>query len=407
MSKYKETEIGLIPTDWNIYSLNKYIKKDRGICYGVVQPGFHDANGIPVIRVNNVRNGRITADDVLKVSPEIEAKYKRSRLEGNEILITLVGNVGEIAIVDPIYKDWNVARAVGVLPIDKSIDRNWLKYWLQSSQVTQYINSHCNTTVQITLNLGDVSNLPILEPSIEEQKRIADILSCLDAKIDNLRQQNETLEEIARSIFKHWFTDFEFPNADGKPYKSSGGAMVRSDLGDIPEGWRVGKLENVTKISTGKSLKRHEFEHEGIYPVLGANGEMGRTDKFLTESESILTGRVGTLGTVNINYQKAWISDNVIIFDPVLNSFYYVYFVLKNTNIKNLNRGSTQPLITQGDLKMVDILMPDIELIKKLEITCRKVFNKKRLNEQQIQTLTKTRDALLPKLMSGQLRVKE
>jgi type I restriction enzyme, S subunit len=431
MSKYKETEIGLIPTDWNVYSLNKYIKKDRGICYGVVQPGFHDANGIPVIRVNNVRNGRITADDVLKVSPEIEAKYKRSRLEGNEILITLVGNVGEIAIVDPIYKDWNVARAVGVLPIDKSIDRNWLKYWLQSSQVTQYINSHCNTTVQITLNLGDVSNLPILEPSIEEQKRISDILSCLDAKIDNLRRQNETLEEIARSIFKHWFIDFEFPNPDGKPYKSSGGEMVRSDLGDIPECWQVSTIGSEVETVGGGTPSTTEpsyWENGDIAwysptdltrskTLFSIDSEKKITKTGLQKSSAklfpkyslLLTSRA-TIGEVTISTKDASTNQGFITIIP--NEKFSIHFLhgwllTKIGIIKLLASGSTFPEISKSSFRGLDFLIPLAEVLEKYDLILNPIYKRVENNIFQIQTLTKTRDALLPKLMSGQLRVNE
>ncbi|MBE9239247.1 restriction endonuclease subunit S [Anabaena aphanizomenioides LEGE 00250] len=147
MSEWRETEIGLIPKDWIIKTLDKYVQKNRGICYGIVQPGFHEENGIPIIRVNNLRDGRISSDDILKVSYEIESKYSRSRLQGNEILISLVGNVGEIVIVNPQYRGWNVARAVGVVPLNDNIDKKWLKYWLQSSQIQHYIKIHCNTEV--------------------------------------------------------------------------------------------------------------------------------------------------------------------------------------------------------------------------------------------------------------------
>ena len=105
-----------------------------------------------------------------------------------------------------------------------------------------------------SLNRNYIHPLPINAPGYEEQKRIAAVLTCLDRKISNLRQQNETLESIAQTLFKHWFVDFEFPNEDGKPYKSSGGAMVRSDLGDIPVGWEVGKLGDVVDVKSSKSI---------------------------------------------------------------------------------------------------------------------------------------------------------
>ena len=120
---------------------------------------------------------------------------------------------------------------------------------LTTEQYTQYLtqvaNSHTSTYPSFNPEVIENSILSI--PDYPEQKQIADVLYCLDVKIENLRRQNETLEQIARSLFKHWFIDFEFPNAIGKPYKSSGGAMFASELGDIPEGWKVGKLGDIGK----------------------------------------------------------------------------------------------------------------------------------------------------------------
>ena len=108
------------------------------------------------------------------------------------------------------------------------------------------------------LTKSDLENLLILVPSLEEQKSVADVLSSLDRKISNLRQQNETLERTAQTLFKHWFVDFEFPNEDGKPYKSSGGEMVRSELGEIPIGWYLLELDNV---ATNYS-ETHRFQNK-------------------------------------------------------------------------------------------------------------------------------------------------
>ncbi|MBE9002015.1 restriction endonuclease subunit S [Nostoc sp. LEGE 12447] len=428
MSEWKETEIGLIPEEWNIYTLSKYIKQKRGICYGVVQPGFHDENGLPIIRVNNIKNGRIITDEVLKISPDIESKYKRSRLEGDEILITLVGNVGEVAIVDSRYKNWNVARAVGVLPIDKNIDKNWLKYWLQSSQVQQYINSHCNTTVQITFNLGDVCNLPILDPPLVEQKRIADVLSCLDAKIENLRRQNETLEAIAQTLFKHWFIDFEFPNADGKPYKSSGGAMIPSELGDIPEGWRVGKLEELITVNPRESIKNGEIVKYVDMKALSTSSmeitgyvtrEFTSGSKF--RNQDTLLARItpclenGKTAFVSIldNEEVAFGSTEFIVLRAKQNCCpEYVYPLARSAYfrdfaVKNMTGSSGRQRIPNDVIANYKLSIPDIKTIKSYQNLCRPLFLKTSSNQKQIQTLTKTRDALLPKLISGQLRIKE
>jgi type I restriction enzyme, S subunit len=122
------------------------------------------------------------------------------------------------------------------------------------------INPFITGAAQPKLNLENLLSIPIFMPEREERIRLTKIIHSLTNKIDNLRRQNETLEEIARSIFKHWFIDFEFPNPDGKPYKSSGGAMIRSDLGDIPEGWGVGKLGDVVSVNS-QSIDKNYPHH--------------------------------------------------------------------------------------------------------------------------------------------------
>jgi type I restriction enzyme, S subunit len=436
MSEWQGTEIGSIPPEWDIKTLDQYIQDGRSICYGVVQPGFHDENGIPIIRVNNLKDGRINSDDVLKVSADIESKYSRSRLKGGELLVSLVGNVGEIVIVDSQYEGWNIARAVGVIPVDDNIDREWLKYWLQSSQVKHYINTHCNTTVQITLNLKDVSELPILEPPLEEQKLISKIPSILDRKISNLRQQNETLEQIAQTLFKHWFVDFEFPNEDGKPYKSSGGKMERSELGDIPEGWDTGILDDILNLIIdyrGKTPKKlgSDWSLSGI-PALSAknvkDGQIVRED---------------SMNFVDEDLYRKWMKDELQKGDVLLTSeaplgelFYlandrkyvlsqrlfalrtkqgfcstYLYFWLKSPQgqflLERRATGSTVEGIRQVELRKVEIIIPDSDVLEKATQIWLATLKKNENNNRQIQTLTEIRDRLLPKLMSGQLRIPE
>ncbi len=139
--------------------------------------------------------------------------------------------------------------------------------------------------------------------------------------------------------------------------------------------------------------------------MVGANGELGKTDDYLLEDKFLLTGRVGTLGAVNISYGKKWYSDNVLIMKPY-SYFYYAYFILRMIDMNSLNRGSTQPLITQTDLKNYLSLIPDEDTLNLFEDVISHLFEKVFLNKEQIQTLAQTRDTLLPKLMSGQLEIK-
>jgi len=430
MSEWEGTEIGLIPTDWKIKTLDKYIQKGRSICYGVVQPGFHDEEGIPIIRVNNLKDGRIVPNDILKVSAGIESQYSRSRLKGGEILISLVGNVGEIVIVGPQYEGWNIARAVGVIPVNEEIDKAWLKYWLQSPQIKHYISTHCNTTVQITLNLKDVAELPIVEPSLKEQKLISSIPSVLDRKIENLRQQNETLEQIAQTLFKHWFVDFEFPNADGKPYKSSGGAMEPSELGDIPAGWRVGAMEDVIEVRDGthdsprqthegfhlitsKHLKKEGIDFESAY-LISESDYIEVNKRSRVETYDILLSMIGTVGLLYfvMDRQIKFAIKNIGLFKASHNLDFaeYIFLFLSSdygkTYFKARLAGTTQSYLTLGSLREMSLIMPDQKILLEFRQVVQSLFKKTHTNNQHIHTLTRTRDVLLPKLMSGQIRVR-
>ena len=155
--------------EWEVVALGRLIEPDRGISYGIVQPGFPVPAGVPIVRVSDVRDGRITTTDPLRVTPVIEAAYSRTRLKGGELLLTLVGTVGETAIVPESLAGWNTARAVAVIPVRKEIGSYWVQIALRTPAVREIIHSRLNTTVQATLNLRDVAQLPIILPPRAEQ----------------------------------------------------------------------------------------------------------------------------------------------------------------------------------------------------------------------------------------------
>ena len=240
------------------------------------------------------------------------------------------------------------------------------------------------------LTKSDIEGLNMLFPEdILEQQAIASILTTFDDKIELLQAQNQTLEATAQTIFKEWFGKYQ--------------------IGDeLPEGWREGSYQEIVDLSSGKGVKKSEYVDDGKYDIIGANGSLGKLDKFLIDEKIIVTGRVGTLGTVFIINKPAWISDNVLISKPKKNYlFHFTYFTLKGFNFTALNTGSTQPLITQGDLKYVEIIIPNETVLQSFEKVSSKLFEKVEDNINQIKTLQQTRNALLPKLMSGKLRVDE
>jgi len=174
---------------------------------------------------------------------------------------------------------------------------------------------------------------------------------------------------------------------------------------DADEGWEEVPLGALFEISSGKGLKKEQFIENGIYPVLGANGLIGKTDNFLYDEKLIYTGRVGTLGNVFIiENEKVWLSDNTLVIRPH-KYFYSVYFILKYSRLEEYNVGSTQPLIRQSDIKEIEFALPSEAVMNNFEIKADVLFSKIKANQRQVRTLEKLRDTLLPKLMSGEVRI--
>ena len=249
------------------------------------------------------------------------------------------------------------------------------------------------------IEIEGLKNLNISLPPLSEQKRIANILSSFDNKIEILKKENKILEDIAENIFKEWFVKYNFPNKDGKPYRDSNGKMIDSELGPIPDGWRVGKLGEIVDVTSGKALPKDDLKSNGQYPLLGANGEIGRTDKYLLNETVIYTGRVGTLGNVFLYDAPAWYSDNTLIISPTQSFLYYIFFVLQRQQLEKLDRGSTQPLITQTDLKNILVVIPDANILQTFAQIVDTTYNKTVKNKKVVSFCSSVKETLLINMM--------
>ncbi|WP_313630513.1 restriction endonuclease subunit S [Enterococcus devriesei] len=244
-------------------------------------------------------------------------------------------------------------------------------------------------------------------PSISIQKKVLSILDSIDSKIELNNQIISNLEELASTLFKRWFVDFEFPDENGNPYKSSGGKMVDSELGEIPEGWEINPLSSIAKITSGKrpDVKKTNPDKDNIIPIVGASKIMGYTNQVLENGSIITTGRVGTHGIIQRYREKVWVSDNSFIIKSDTEEF--LNQILLRIDYKNLNRGSTQPLITQTDLKKYKIVLPSSKFIEMFESVISKLTECEFQIKKQNLNLEKIRDSLLPKLLSGEIELTE
>ncbi|RXJ97139.1 hypothetical protein CRU94_03255 [Arcobacter sp. AHV-9/2010] len=256
------------------------------------------------------------------------------------------------------------------------------KFLFYQLKTIDFANLNVGSAVP-SLTTKVLNEVDIYLPPLEEQKAIAEILSSLDDKIDLLHRQNQTLESLAQTLFRQWFIE------------------------EAKEEWEVGTFGDLVEVSSGKSLKRELFDDMGKYEVLGANGKIGKTNEWLFEEKLIYTGRVGTLGNVFLidEDKKVWLSDNTLVVKPK-KYFYFIYFLMIDFQLKNLNVGSTQPLVRQSDLKNIEILLPNDEIVLRFEQQSKNIFKKINQNKKQIQTLENLRDTLLPNLLSGEIILK-
>lgn len=410
-------ELPVIPDGWH-YELLGNLVEERGVSYGVVQPGNVDGSGVPILRVNNIRNGRIDTTDVLKVEAAVEAKFVRSRLIGGEVLLTLVGTLGEVAIVPNDLRGWNVARAVGVIPVRKDPGSLWVSICLRSAFIQHCIRTWATTTVQATFNLRDLVKLPIPIPPANIRAAIAHVLGTLDDKIELNRKMNATLEAMARALFQSWFVDFDPVRAklDGRQPVGMDAATAalfpdsfqESDLGHIPKGWCVRCIGEILEFAYGKPLKA-EDRMSGHVSVYGSNGSVGWHNEKLVSGPGIVVGRKGNPGVVTWAHKDFYPIDTTFYVMPTgeCKSLYFLYYALSAQDLAKLSADSAVPGLNRNHAYMSKQIVPSQAIIKAFDSHISTVFAAINLNREQSSTLAALRDTLLPKLLSGELSVPE
>lgn len=297
-----------------------------------------------------------------------------------------------------LLKDYDkaiISQAYKVFKVDeKQLLPDYLMMWMMRPEFDRYARFKSHGSTREAFDWDELCDVELPIPSIEKQQEIVNEYHTVVNRIKLNEQLNTKLEETAQALYKHWFVDFEFPNKNGKPYKSSGGEMVYNEVldKDIPMGWSVKELQSIANVTSGKTLRNKGGTK---HPVYGAGGVVGYSDDFLFEGNVVITGRVGTHGKVFIEYEKVWCTDNTLVFKSIY--MYYNYFILKCLNYDELNKGGVQALLTQKDLKEYNILTPNFG-IKVFEKEVKIFFIKIDINKKQNQTLRELASLLLARM---------
>lgn len=398
-------------------------------------------DGVPVIKIKNIVPPVIDITDVQYVSDELYNEKEKYRLGYNDILISLTGShinqlasaVGKLGRVKIKNKKLLLNQRVGKVYVkdSKNYHEEFLYYFLSQDTVRYDLAiSAGGSANQANISPQDVKNISIPLPPLKEQKAIANVLSSLDDKIELNNQMNKTLEEMAQALFKRWFVDFEFPNEEGEPYKLSGGEMVDSELGMIPKGWKVGELGAFVKaVVTGKTPSTKNKQNYGnqypfiTIPDMHNRVFVTRTERYLSEqgnktqenkllpSKSIIVSCIATVGLVSINLYPSHTNQqiNSILPKNEIDLYYFYEFLkLKEDELKAIgSTGSATLNVNKGQFEKVKCILADEELRRKYTEQVKAIFERIYVNQIENENLQETRDTLLPKLMSGEIRVKD
>tara|TARA_A100001388_G_scaffold253579_1_gene216775 strand:+ start:687 stop:1940 length:1254 start_codon:yes stop_codon:yes gene_type:complete len=403
-------------TDWVTKEASEFCSSVRDGTHGSPKEVFE--GGKKLVTSRHIKGGTLDFTNSYKISiKDFNEINQRSKVNQWDVLFSMIGTIGEVLLVKEKEPDYAI-KNVGLFKCKSELDGQWLYYYLNSPPVKREILSLSRGTTQQYIPLGSLRKLSIRCPNSDlEKEKIIRFLSYIDEKIEINKKSNETLEGIAKAIFKSWFIDFDPVKAKsegrstGLPNEISDlfpDSFEDSELGQIPSGWIIQSLGSISKIFTGKRPKSRSKKETPLtkYPLYGGAGPMGFTNDILVNGSKIITtGRVGTLGKFFRIKIPAWISDNALIIEPSDIFYNFCFYRLLNFDITIFNRGSTQPLITQSDLKTIEMISADEKIHKIFEKLCSDLYEKFAINQSESNTLENIRNCLLPKLISGELKI--
>ncbi len=404
-----------MPSEWPVVPLESLLRDSKSIAVGVMYPGPDTPGGVPLIKVGDISDGAVHATPSYCISKETNYEYRRTQLDGDELLITLVGNPGECVVVQPHMKGWNPARAIAALRLKDSSLRTYLKTVLESRAGKHLIDAVLNTTVQKTLNLKDIKRLPIPLPPGDVVRGITQLADALTTRITLLRETNATLESIAQALFKSWFVDFDpvCAKQEGRAPEGMDEATAalfpdgfeESELGVVPRGWRIGKVEDLMELAYGKALKSTD-RISGPVPVYGSGGVTGFHNESLVGGPSIIVGRKGTVGSLYWE-DRPFFPIDTVFYVRTTYPMTYCYYLLQTLGLEDMNTDGAVPGLNRNNAYRLQVPIPSDEILaifNELVSALRlRIFS----NNEQAEMLSTLRDTLLPRLISGQLRLPE
>ena len=341
-------------------------------------------DGFPIIDGANLKGMKVTDNITKYVTEEKARSLHRSIAKRNDVVVTISGTLGQIAYIpfDSKYEEYLCSQRQFRVTFDTTkVYVPYLVFYFHTYEGQNKILSFANQVGVPALSqpLKNFRQIEISIPTLKEQKKIASIIESINGKIERNTAINDNLEQQAQAIYTQYFIKNKAPN------------------------WKLGQLSDLILVKYGKD---HKKLADGIYPVYGSGGIMRYVERPLYTGESVLIPRKGTLNNVTYVNGSFWSVDTMFYTEMLHpNVAKYVYLFLKSRDLASLNAGSAVPSMTTNILNAMQIYIPDKKVLAYFEEAVSPLYLTIQKNEEQSSTLVELRDALLPKLMSGELDV--
>lgn len=386
---YKHTDLGWVPDEWEVEKLGE-------VCD--VRDGTHDspkyhAEGVPFITSKNLKNGKIDLTEVNFISEQDHINFsKRSNVENGDILFGMIGTVGSPVIVNTSFK-FSI-KNVALLKFSNNVLNNVFTLNLINSElIEKQFRMSSNGGVQSFVALGTIRKLIIPLPPIQEQQKIADILSIVDEKIDCIDEQIEKTQELKKGLMQKLLTE----GIGHTEFKDS-------PLGRIPAVWDIEKLGDVLKIGSGRDYKHLK---DGDFPVYGTGGYMTSVNEYLYDGKSVGIGRKGTIDKPVFLNGKFWTVDTLFYthsFKSVIP--YFIFIVFQSINWRSYNEATGVPSLSKTIIEAIKIAIPPLKEQQKIAEILSTIDDKLETLQTKKSEYTQLKKGLMQKLLTGQIRVR-
>lgn len=376
--------------------------------------------GIPIVTVEHLGDIGFTTQNLPFVSEQDAERLSKYTLMEGDIVFSRVGAIDRCVFTKKEQEGWLFSgRCIRVRCDSSKVNSRYLSYYFKLPFFKKMMLNLSVGATMPSLNTHLMDNVELNLLDRESQDKIATFLNNIDSKIENNNKIISELESMTKTIYDYWFLQFEFPNEDGKPYKSSGGKMVWNEelKREIPEGWNVTNVGNITACLDSKRVPLSSKDREnmkGPYPYYGATSKMDSVNEYLFDGDYVLLAEDGSVMDDNgfpilqRTSGKVWVNNHAHVLQPKKPyGCKLLMFILKNIPVSMIKTGSIQMKVNQENLNAFKVLSIPENLIEKANSILNPIDAKIIMLKQENQELASLRDFILPMLMNGQVTFKE